>query len=184
MNPLTEKKLNSYVQTFPEEAATVQATKSFLQHTEENEETRDQISGSAWIFNPLNGKILLAHHKKMNKWVQPGGHAEKTEIAHLHKAALREAIEETGIASLQLYTKKLFHLSIFLNTNTSRPYFLHDFCFLFVTQETQYKTSNETNELRWVSTAEILADQQYHAVTLLAKKWQVFCYTHQGETVT
>ena len=184
MNPLTEKQLDFYVQNFPQESATVQATKKFLAHVEKKEKTRDQLSGSAWIFNPTNGKILLTHHKKMNKWVQPGGHAEKTEIDQLHKAALREATEETGIQTLTLYNKDLFHLSIFLNNNAAEPYYLHDFCFLFVTEETQYQPSNEANDLRWVSTAAILADKQYQSVALLAKKWQMFCYLQQDHLVT
>jgi len=41
------------------------------------------------------GKVLLIHHPKLNKWVPPGGHVEGDEL--LHEAALREALEEVGL---------------------------------------------------------------------------------------
>lgn len=40
-------------------------------------------------------KILLIHHKKLNTWLQPGGHIEPFETPV--EAACRECLEETGI---------------------------------------------------------------------------------------
>ena len=50
---------------------------------------------SVFVINPKNKKILLVHHKKFNKWVQPGGHIEDDETPE--EAALREVYEETGV---------------------------------------------------------------------------------------
>ncbi len=50
---------------------------------------------SVFIINPINKKILLIHHKKFNRWVQPGGHINENET--FEEAALREAFEETGV---------------------------------------------------------------------------------------
>ncbi len=50
---------------------------------------------SVFIINPVNKKILLIHHKKFNKWVQPGGHIDEDET--FEETALREAYEETGV---------------------------------------------------------------------------------------
>ncbi len=50
---------------------------------------------SVFIINPINRKILLVHHKKFDKWVQPGGHIDDDET--FEEAALREAFEETGV---------------------------------------------------------------------------------------
>lgn len=50
---------------------------------------------SVFVVNPENKKILLVHHKKFNKWVQPGGHIEDNEIPE--ETALREVYEETGV---------------------------------------------------------------------------------------
>ncbi|HSH12999.1 MAG TPA: NUDIX domain-containing protein, partial [Desulfurivibrionaceae bacterium] len=53
------------------------------------------ITGSAFIVDPSRARILLVHHAKLDKWLQPGGHCEPGETAS--QAALREAWEETGV---------------------------------------------------------------------------------------
>lgn len=40
-------------------------------------------------------RVLLVKHKKLNKWMPPGGHQEETE--NPYEAAIRETKEETGI---------------------------------------------------------------------------------------
>lgn len=50
---------------------------------------------SAYIIDPDTYKILLVKHKKLKRWVQPGGHIERGEIPE--ETATREAYEETGI---------------------------------------------------------------------------------------
>jgi 8-oxo-dGTP diphosphatase len=40
-------------------------------------------------------QVLLVHHKKMDRWMPPGGHQEEDENAY--QTAIREVKEETGI---------------------------------------------------------------------------------------
>ena len=54
-----------------------------------------QFCASVFIINPENLKILLVHHKKFKKWVQPGGHIEAGEAPE--ETAVREVFEETGM---------------------------------------------------------------------------------------
>ena len=51
-------------------------------------------TASAFVLNRDN-KILLLWHKKLDKYVQPGGHILDSELPH--EAAIREVLEETGI---------------------------------------------------------------------------------------
>lgn len=46
--------------------------------------------------------VLLLHHRKLNRWLQPGGHGDPGETSG-EQVALREALEETGIAGLVLH---------------------------------------------------------------------------------
>src|SRR4051812_7562414 len=46
------------------------------------------------IFVVRDGRILLIHHRKLNKWLPLGGHIELDEDPEI--AALREAQEESG----------------------------------------------------------------------------------------
>jgi 8-oxo-dGTP pyrophosphatase MutT (NUDIX family) len=58
------------------------------------------VTGSAWVTTPGRDQFLLVHHRKLNRWLQPGGHADGQ--ADIAAVALREAAEETGLNELQL----------------------------------------------------------------------------------
>lgn len=51
---------------------------------------------SAFVLSPDHAQILLIDHVVIGRWLQPGGHYEPA--ASFHESALREAVEETGVA--------------------------------------------------------------------------------------
>ncbi len=55
------------------------------------------FTGSAVIVDPAGARVVLVLHAKLNRWLQPGGHAEPGDGGDLRKTALREAREETGL---------------------------------------------------------------------------------------
>ncbi|WP_436786637.1 NUDIX hydrolase [Yinghuangia sp. YIM S10712] len=59
------------------------------------------ITASALIVDPTRGRVLLTLHPKVGLWLQTGGHCEAAD-ATLADAALREAVEESGIRDLTL----------------------------------------------------------------------------------
>lgn len=56
------------------------------------------LTASALIVDPAGGRVLLTLHRKLEMWLQMGGHCEPQD-ATLAAAALREATEESGIAT-------------------------------------------------------------------------------------
>lgn len=52
-----------------------------------------QFTATVYIIE--NGKVLLIHHRKLQKWLPPGGHLDPNEIPS--DGAIREAFEETGL---------------------------------------------------------------------------------------
>jgi 8-oxo-dGTP pyrophosphatase MutT (NUDIX family) len=59
------------------------------------------LTGSALVVDPSRRQVLLTLHPKVGRWLQLGGHCEpgdRTMVA----VALREAVEEGGIAGVRI----------------------------------------------------------------------------------
>ncbi|MEU8760325.1 NUDIX hydrolase [Streptomyces sp. NPDC048659] len=63
--------------------------------------TAGHLTSSALVIDPSRGRVLLTLHKKLNMWLQMGGHCEQGDPT-VEAAALREGTEESGIAGLTL----------------------------------------------------------------------------------
>jgi 8-oxo-dGTP pyrophosphatase MutT (NUDIX family) len=60
------------------------------------------LTGSAIVVSADGTHTLLLHHRKLNRWLQPGGHGDAGERTG-EEVALREAREETGIEGMELH---------------------------------------------------------------------------------
>ncbi len=60
------------------------------------------LTGSALVVSAAGDQVLLLHHAKLAKWLQPGGHADGD--GNLVHVAWREATEETGIDGLAIHS--------------------------------------------------------------------------------
>ena len=76
----------------------------FINFVNDNEKCFDRsnlpghITGSALVLNHDLTKVLLTHHKKLDMWLQLGGHADGHPI--VHEVAMTEAREESGMLCL------------------------------------------------------------------------------------
>jgi 8-oxo-dGTP pyrophosphatase MutT (NUDIX family) len=53
------------------------------------------FTNSVYVYNPVTKEFLFIKHKKLKKWLQPGGHWEVNELPD--DSATREVLEETGL---------------------------------------------------------------------------------------
>lgn len=136
------------------------ATTAFVAHHTDFHDRRlaaGHVTGSAWIVDTDRRRALLVHHKKLDRWLQPGGHVDGD--ASLLAAALREAREETGM-DCRAPTEAIFDIDVHqIPAHGGEPAHPHyDVRFLFEARpEQQLRSSAESHALRWITLGEIAA---------------------------
>jgi 8-oxo-dGTP pyrophosphatase MutT (NUDIX family) len=126
--------------------AFVQANDQFWQRTT----LEGHLTGSAWVLSPDQSQVLLIHHAKLDRWLQPGGHADATDESLL-ETARREAQEECGMAHLTLLQPGIFDIDIHtIPTKGHEPEHLHyDIRFVFST-DNQAENAHDQLEIKAV----------------------------------
>jgi 8-oxo-dGTP pyrophosphatase MutT (NUDIX family) len=84
-----------------EEAADLERMRSWAEALElpfSRDQPDAHFTASAIVVDDAGERTLLVHHRKSGNWFQPGGHFEPGD-ASAGEAALREAREETGLAT-------------------------------------------------------------------------------------
>jgi 8-oxo-dGTP pyrophosphatase MutT (NUDIX family) len=78
------------------------------------------LTGSAFVLTADGARVLLLHHRKLDRWLQPGGHADPGEQSG-EAVALREAREETGLDDLRVHPSAPRPLDVDVHEIPARP---------------------------------------------------------------
>jgi 8-oxo-dGTP pyrophosphatase MutT (NUDIX family) len=130
------------------------------------------FTGSAWVVSGDGGRALLMHHRKLGRWLQPGGHADGD--GDLASVALREAEEETGLRGLRV-EGGVFDLDRHrIPARGAEPEHWH-YDVRFVVRagaDEAFIVNAESHALAWRPVAEIAADASVdESVRRMARKW-------------
>ena len=167
--------LQRYRDQWHGESATVAQFETFL-HTHADAFERSSLAGhftgSAWLVSADGMHVLLMHHRKLDRWLQPGGHADGD--ADLARVALREAEEETGLAGLRV-DGGIFDLDRHrIPARTHEPEHWH-YDVRYVVRagaDESYAANAESHALAWRPVAEVVEDASLDmSLRRMAGKW-------------
>lgn len=130
------------------------------------------ITASAWVVNPAGSKVVLVHHRKLDRWLQPGGHADGN--ADTAAVALREVLEETGLGNLLRIGPEPFDLDIHsIPAFGNVPAHLHyDVRHAFrLTEDTPLVLSDESHDLVWAPITELERFHPDASLLRMRDKW-------------
>lgn len=148
------EQLGAYAAKFPAEKSTTDQFISFVQQNEDCFERSlliGHVTASAWVLNADKDAVLLIHHLKLDKWLQPGGHCDgDPDTLHV---ATKECVEETGLETKPL-SKEIFDIDIHeIPQRKDIPAHLHyDVRYLLqaLPDNSIIASETETNEVIWV----------------------------------
>jgi 8-oxo-dGTP pyrophosphatase MutT (NUDIX family) len=131
------------------------------------------FTGSALVVSADGSRALLHHHRKLDRWLQFGGHCDGDE--NVARVAQREALEESGIEGLILASARPFDLDIHtIPQHESEPeHFHYDVRYVLIApQEANAIVSTESHEIRWFTADELREFPLDPGLRRLVGKWE------------
>lgn len=167
--------LNEYKNQWLEEAST---TERFIEFVSANEDCfersleKGHVTGSAWLVNKDSARVLLTHHKKLNRWLQLGGHADGDP--DILNVAMREAVEESGLESVTPISDRIFDVDIHLipERGNEPEHFHYDARYAMRTTGSQdYVVSDESHDLSWIDIRGLNRVTDEESMLRMGRKW-------------
>ena len=169
--------LRDYARRWPGEAAVVDLFGDLLaMNGEADPFTRDRLDGhftaSCWLVDSSGERVLLTHHRKLDRWLQLGGHADgERDFA---RVALTEAEEESGLPGLSV-APGIFDLDAHdIPEHKGVPAHVHyDVRFVVHAGEDEsFVVSDESHALAWREIASLVDDADADpSLRRMASKW-------------
>ncbi|EKB49889.1 NUDIX hydrolase [Cecembia lonarensis] len=145
--------LENYRTPFEEEASFIPdfTALTYDKNAFVRERLAGHFTGSAWIVNKRRTHALMTLHRKLNRWLQLGGHADGNE--NLLEVALLEAQEESGLTSLRIVDAGIFDIDrhVIPQKGEIPEHFHYDVRFLIEAEMNEpLVISEESKDLAWI----------------------------------
>ena len=117
--------------------------------------TPGHITCTGLVLAPNGRDVLLVHHRRLNRWLLPGGHVEPEDI-EIWDSARREVSEETGADLLPDAAPPLIGVDVHgIPAKGREPYHLHhDLIYTFRAADEEIHVSPESRAVAWCTPTE------------------------------
>ncbi|MEX2309462.1 MAG: NUDIX hydrolase [Pirellulales bacterium] len=176
--------LARYRQVFPGESPVVDRICALVEsHADCFERTcrPGHITAAAWILSPDRRRHLLTHHRKLDRWLQLGGHADGHWC--VEEVALREAREESGLDEFEILPidGAIIPLDVDVHQIPARfdahgllvedAHEHHDVRFLLIAHSGQPPlASDESHDVAWFTPDEVLERTNEESILRMLRK--------------
>ena len=133
------------------------------------------ITASSWLIDHTGTRALMHHHRKLNAWLQLGGHCDGD--SDVLRVAIKEAQEESGILDIKPIFKEIFDLSIHFTPeykNEAAHYHYDIRFFLQVQNDAPLVQSQESKALAWFCLDQAALPTQEPSIIRLFNKWKAY----------
>jgi len=167
------ERLYQYRDAYADESATIHRFIDFVDNEPrcfERDCWEGHVTGSAWVVNPAQDSLLLTHHKKLNMWLQLGGHSDGD--ADTQVVALREATEESGLR-VELIKDSILDIDIHeIPARKADPAHFHfDVRFAIQALDDEFIVSAESMALAWATISDLEQYTTEMSILRMRNKW-------------
>lgn len=165
--------LEIYLNKYPEEVDTVKTLQALLvgDLNLSDEHLRGHITGSSWIVNQNRDKALFTLHKKLNRWLQLGGHVDEGES--VLEGATREAFEESGLTNIKLISSDIYDIDIHLIPKNPKhdSHYHFDIRYMYEGDDSEeLNISHESSDLKWLEVAKLKDYNEDESINRMRRK--------------
>ncbi|HEV7381360.1 MAG TPA: NUDIX hydrolase [Dyadobacter sp.] len=166
--------LDAYTTNDNEEAKMQSEMKTFVaEHEDCFERTLavGHVTASGWVISEDRKSVLLMHHRKLDRWFQPGGHCDGDP--DVLSVARKEIEEETGLVNCRTEGDGIFDVDIHLipANHKDAVHYHYDVRFLFIADGDEPLVINsESRDLQWVPISKIEEYNNSESIVRMARK--------------
>lgn len=166
--------IDDFAQRYPTDAARARRFVNFIDRHPDCAERSlaiGHLTGAAWLVDPSGDRVLLTHHRKLQRWLQLGGHADGD--LDLAAVALKEAEEESGLGDLQLLRPLLDLDDHLIPARGDEPEHTHyDLRYVIIARGSlQPQISHESLDLRWWPIEALSQSDWDDSIQRMAQRW-------------
>lgn len=145
------------------------------------------VTGSALLVGFGGEKVLLMHHKGLDRWLQFGGHADGDE--NILRVAMRETAEESGIQNLTLLSDGIFDVDVHpipeRVSKNEAAHFHYDVRYLLYTEEKEFTLGDGgVMGLQWFDYEAAIANTTSVSARRMLDKWHALRTDRQPKLFT
>jgi 8-oxo-dGTP pyrophosphatase MutT (NUDIX family) len=129
------------------------------------------VTASAWILDPDRVQTVLLHHRKLERWLQLGGHLDGDP--DVRRSAMREAREESGLRTLRFIDDAIYDIDVHRipARGSEAEHDHYDLRFAIEADPREPLLGNaESHDVRWIALTDLEAYAIDDSVRRLATK--------------